>query len=619
MDFVPSPPVGLVKVVLRKDCRYGWVDPIQWPQVLVEEYEYLCAVQKPVPLDHRLSPVWWAPDESDFERIEGSTIKCLGLLRKDSVRPLSNLVDDMSVQVKKSPHIDDRLIWLDAAMRHARDRLHHFPCTYRDTSMQVRETQRYWLMCRAFLDYYDMYSLLSSDADGRNYLNHGLMGAFTTDPDVVQRFYAAGIPVWWMRQDVSISQDTVIQALVSLTGPTDVCMEVGMDNGTVLWHGISGHGHLAAIGRGGHTFRDISRAPLLAVYTDNGYLAPQTQKSFKGSASSGPSASSSSRTANEGQRAGGGKHPSARAAGTQTTPYKKPHGSQIRGRNKFEHFEHAYMPPALEAWQHAMACVDLSHPARPSSEIWGYWTPEPALFLAANEDRANRYFMNWLRLRTGWLYLLRIPDVRVTSLPGQWWRDVLYGEVATIVNDTTRNGRRAIQIRQAFGEIFADSDYDLASTTTVDWHWRRITTLNKALCPAIIWELCELGFRHELLALDRLLVPRHEGSHAEETRDELLAHVFPDASPYCVTTIPTEGVGLSAELPYRRAPYLEGLRNVLSRWPRSPNSIHAAVPITTALSVEEIVRRERELIAFYVQTFFEQSGRAPIIPTQVPQ
>ncbi len=299
---------------------------------------------------------------------------------------------------------------------------------------------------------------------------------------------------------------------------------------------------------------------------------------------------------------------------------KKPHASQVRGRNKFEPYQHAYMPPSMEAWQYAMGSVDLSQPARPSAEIWGYWIPEPALFLAANEDRANRYFINWLRFRAAWLYLLRVPDARVTSLPRQWWRDVLYGEAThATANDDTRNGRRAMQIRQVFGEMFTDLDYDLMSTTAVSWHQHRLTGIRKDLCPLIVWELCELGFWHELLALDCLLVPRHEGSSAEETRDELIAHVFADASPYCITTLPKEGVGLAASLAYRRAPYLEAFRKVLRCWPRSPTLVQADFPITTALSVDEIARRERELVTFYVHTFFEQSGRAPIVPVQVPQ
>lgn len=28
-----------------------------------------------------------------------------------------------------------------------------------------------------------------------------------------------------------------------------------------------------------------------------------------------------------------------------------------------------------------MATVDLTHPARPNNEIWGYWIPEPAMML----------------------------------------------------------------------------------------------------------------------------------------------------------------------------------------------------------------------------------------------
>lgn len=148
MTFIPSPPLGVMEVVLRADYRYGWVDPIQWPQLHCQGFEYLCAVLRPLPPADTLGAMWWTPREKeDFQRLEGITIKCLGLLNVARVQPLSDLVDAMSERVEerraKEPMFSDsRLIGLEMAMRHARDRLLHFPCTFQDAALQVRAGSR---------------------------------------------------------------------------------------------------------------------------------------------------------------------------------------------------------------------------------------------------------------------------------------------------------------------------------------------------------------------------------------------------------------------------------------------------------------------------------------------
>ena len=134
----------------------------------------------------------------------------------------------------------------------------------------------------------------------------------------------------------------------------------------------------------------------------------------------------------------------------------------------------------------------------------------------------------------------------------------------------------------------------------------------------ILWEVCELGFRHELLALDRLLVPGRDGHFDEEQREELLGGIFADHSPFCVSELPTQGRGLSGPTPFHRVSSLESFRRVMVRWPRAPPSMYQSGAITTTLSLSEITSREQELVEFYVNTFFEHSGRAPIVPHAVP-
>lgn len=278
------------------------------------------------------------------------------------------------------------------------------------------------------------------------------------------------------------------------------------------------------------------------------------------------------------------------------------------------------MPTRLAVWEHVMTNIDLSKPARPQAEIWGYWIPEPGLLIRPQSaDCHECYVFNWLHMRTAWLYVLRLREARVTVIPTQWWCDFLYGNTAREERShATRNGKRMDLMQQVFSSVFQQADYDPATITPVQWFSHRLPRLEENLCRLILWEVCELGFHHELLALDRLLVPGRDDAFNEEQCEELLSGLFGDHSLFCVRELPMQGTGLTAPTPFHCVPYLDCFRHVVSRWPRAPPSIYIHGAITTSLSAEEIAQREYDLISFYVQTFFEHSGRAPIVPHVVP-
>ena len=282
MDFVPKPQVGIVHVRLRVDGRYGTADPVQWPQVYTDKYSYLCAIRRPVLPRDPLFPLWWTPaEDTDFEVLTGSLFTCLGLLRWSCVAPLNDLVEKLLDEAYRyGVESHDHLRWLTMAMRHVRDRLRCFPCRFRDTMIQVREVQHYWLMVRAFLDYP---RLLHAQAGPIQPTRKTLMGAFTTDPATVQRLFTAGVPVWFIRSDVSILKDTTIRHVCLPLEPSTINMELPLGVDHILYRGLTGEGHLAATARGGHTYHEIARAPLLAVDEDGRYHSPPSQNSYKAS------------------------------------------------------------------------------------------------------------------------------------------------------------------------------------------------------------------------------------------------------------------------------------------------------------------------------------------------
>ncbi len=280
MEYIPSPQVGIVQVSLRSDYRYGVVDPIHWPQIFTTEFDYLCAVMRPTPSDSPYAPLWWTPEASEFEILQGSLFTCLGLLKPEALRPLGKLVDELSATIVPMLHLSPSLPWLHMGMTQARDRLKYFPCTFRDTVLQVRETQRYWLMSQACLEYHGTYA--NAFFGLPQPVHRELMGAFTSNPGDVQMLFNAGIPVWFIRSDVSILEDTRTTATVIARPASEICMDLAPEGGAVLYTGLAGAEHILQTVRFGQTYFDLSRVPLLVAPVEGGYPAQSSQKDYKG-------------------------------------------------------------------------------------------------------------------------------------------------------------------------------------------------------------------------------------------------------------------------------------------------------------------------------------------------
>ena len=290
------------------------------------------------------------------------------------------------------------------------------------------------------------------------------------------------------------------------------------------------------------------------------------------------------------------------------------------GRDKFEDKRHAWMPSTLPAWKYAMESVDRRGPAKPSAELWGYWIPEPSLLVGPQtQERIERYIMNWLRVRDAWLYLLALPDTPATRAAPQWWRDYLQGYTADATPEgDTRRAHRIARVKEVFGRAFLMEDFDDDVPHPVQWFHRKLASLDHHIAPFILWETFELGFRYELLALDRILVPMHHEQDADTRREAVLAQVFPKSDLYRLTSFPNFPAGLGGKVPQARVRYIEALRRVVLRWPFCPQEIVTAPSLTTASNDETIEKLERAIASFYVTTFFSFSGRAPLVPHAFP-
>ena len=271
------------------------------------------------------------------------------------------------------------------------------------------------------------------------------------------------------------------------------------------------------------------------------------------------------------------------------------------------------MPSPVAVWAEMLASVDLSNAARPANETWGRFLPEASLLLGPKTaERRQTYAMTWLRIRPAWLYLLDTASARVTSLPSQWWRDLLWSPDRHRTDQPTKAAKRWLCLKDQFGHIFREEEWN-ACGGFAEWHGRVVKTVTDNMMPQLLWELTECSFRYDLLALDRILVPHRNDPAYEVEREELLAQIQPDKSARAPHKLPHGPVGLADDMSFRRIYYLEALRRVIYRWPLS-GVTPPSEEISVVMSHEDIIAVERQLVRIYVDTFFAYSGRAPSIP-----
>jgi hypothetical protein len=133
----------------------------------------------------------------------------------------------------------------------------------------------------------------------------------------------------------------------------------------------------------------------------------------------------------------------------------------------------------------------------------------------------------------------------------------------------------------------------------------------------VLWELFELNFRFELLALDR----RASGANTEPevlARQELVLTCFPgnpglSGSASLLTVDSNHAhLGLSAPSWQNRLPYIYALMEVMAGW-EAKDMVEFHIPAGTPTE-DEVLIVEDSIAKFYAQTFFDYFGRAALLP-----
>lgn len=261
----------------------------------------------------------------------------------------------------------------------------------------------------------------------------------------------------------------------------------------------------------------------------------------------------------------------------------------------------------------------------------GYILPDPGLFAGVNSEEKQALFIsNWLRHRPSLIF-------RLTSskpLSNQLWRDLLNSSLSRDLQKPTTPGTKANSRQNVIQTILADClqsenvKLNLQQPDTVFWQEQQLQLgpmPSTEISHEILWELFELNFRFEFLALDHCAhIPcstSHSDSHIPQSREDLLLQCFPGATlgaSLFHAPLHHSYLGLAAEGWRDRAPHIIAMKNVMKTWQGFSNACKDCLDLVTDWDVldyseTEIKVLESSLAHFYTQSF-DFFGRAAIVP-----
>lgn len=257
--------------------------------------------------------------------------------------------------------------------------------------------------------------------------------------------------------------------------------------------------------------------------------------------------------------------------------------------------------------------------------LWGYQIPEAFLVIGSQtEKRQESYLRNWLMARDPMAYILSHP-VHSAIIPlwkPQTWRTYLRWEPCLSTETTTgmktKTQAAKFLVMDTFQHVFGDClEPDGQATFFGQLVPEAFDDIPLLLAQQIVWDLHEMGFCLELQLLDRELNALVDDRDAQ-TRKEKLADIFPGRIFFPYPTLPDRPFGLAAIDIKDRISSLEAFRRVMVCWRTASREIKNVPELNAEVLDEKLEFMEKKLVKFYVQQFYEASGRAAIFPLRFP-
>ncbi|KAJ7023234.1 hypothetical protein C8F04DRAFT_1271661 [Mycena alexandri] len=565
--YVPRlPEVDPKQIVVRRDMRFGPDDPVLWPRLYSDKFCHLPAIPKtPTDAENSLSLMWWNPDPDNFVcPASGRTLtRGLGRLRFDwyaKLAALTNVLLSEHDRYLKSLPTDNLakppllLAQLVKRLRLSLERL-RIPLTFIRMVVGVTTVQWEYLELTGLLRYMTKYrprldGIADPAADTTSPNN--CIGCFTDNPRITQIFWKVRLPCWLIRPLQAFADERILKMVVPFAARTFLEMKPA-----------AGFEPVPA------TDCLDERLALLHHCTEN---TPWYRNPFQAAAHRSPYA---------------GSQPQSKARGSNVNT--KVGGSNIN-HDKFVAFDSPEMPTMIPPWSSALAAVDRrQHPSCGMDLPQLYVMPEPAL-LASPDDELRR---------------------RVLYHHYELLRDALMFRLAKITKQGKAGSR--VRARSASLEDLMRPALDtcgINDLTGLPVSPDAIPPLNLNKAKEILWELAEINFRYELLALDA----RASGLDR------------PDECRRCFATTKLIGIdlhesqrGLAALETDDHLPHLLCIARLMHDWTvpcERPKEIDDARG-RTALSPGDVYALEGVVARYYTQGFYELFGRAAVVPMRL--
>lgn len=303
-----------------------------------------------------------------------------------------------------------------------------------------------------------------------------------------------------------------------------------------------------------------------------------------------------------------------------------PPPNQSPGRDKFLPLESPLAPFSIPVWSTALQAVDRSPShiieASNASKHFGHYTfPDPGLFVTpATNKKKTKLVETWLGIREAWI--VRIAHEGSLAMSGQRWRDFLATDLGgNLITVDTKAAARRQKILEIVKPTFASPELKMRTISGQPLIWQGRRYPPDALPPEnivreILWELFELNFTHELLALDRRACKDLDLSNDSQLfdRQDMISKCFhPDA--FQRVSIPTSNRGLAADSLQDRLPYITYLVRIMQSWTGDKPAVFSLANRSPSdLSSDQGKQLEEAATKYYCQQFFNHFGRAAQIP-----
>jgi len=280
----------------------------------------------------------------------------------------------------------------------------------------------------------------------------------------------------------------------------------------------------------------------------------------------------------------------------------------------------------------------------------GYVFPDPVLFLGVGTPETQaKFFYNLLTHRPPLIYRLTAHQSNSKPLSSQVWRSMLHLPIGglqppsrphtstsglptnTSTSERTKSAKRLEVICSLLENCLNVDGVEVNETQTNEVFWQE-QQLSAGSLPSqqvaqeILWELFELNFRFEFMALDsRAHIPSASPT-IDIPRVDLLLQCFPCSICGSILVVRTEFAhqGLAASSWMDRAPFIIAMKNVVRTWTGFEKVLRGCGQVdlnanqdVAAYSESEINAMELALATFYTQSFYDFFGRAAVIPRRL--